>query len=398
MPSMTGWITSAPLFFAALAALASGAAAQEKPLAVGAVISETGSHAAAAGDYRKGILLWAEQVNASGGLLGRPVDLLLKDDASEAARAGTAYAELIAGGAEVLIGPYGSAATLTGSAEAERSRRVMLNAAGLSGQVHKRAPRYVFQTAPPYAAYADGIVALAHDARAQSVYIVARDDAGSRDMGEAALALARKLGFERVELAVYSAGTVDFLPQLYKAMSAHADAWVAFGEARDGGDMVKTLKRQGYEPKVLYVRDSPDPRFIQRVGQDAEFILGSKGYDARFPTPGNESFVEAFSAKWSTKPGPLAAAAYAAGTVLAEGLRLAGTAEGAKLRAVLATMEVDTVLGRYRVDPATGAQVGMRPALTQTVKGRAQPIWPEALAGERKLLPFLSWAEREIIK
>src|ERR1043165_586281 len=199
---MTGWITSA-LFLAALAT------AQERPLVVGAVVSETGAHAGAAADYRKGLLLWAEQAK---------VDLRLKDDASEAAKTGTAYAELIAGGAQVLIGPYGSAATLTGAAEAERARRVMLNAAGPSGQVHKRQPRYVFQTSPPYTAYAEGVLAMVRAAKAESLYMVARDDAGSREMGEAAINLARKLGFQRVLLEIYSAGTVDFLPQLYKAM------------------------------------------------------------------------------------------------------------------------------------------------------------------------------------
>ena len=379
---MIGWITSV-LFLAAVAT------AQEKPLVVGAVVSETGAHAAAAADYRKGLLLWAEQAG---------VNLQLKDDASEAAKTGVAYAELIAGGAQVLIGPYGSAATLTGAAEAERARRVMLNAAGPSGQVHKRQPRYVFQTSPPYTAYANGVLAVASQAKAESLYIVARDDAGSREMGEAALNLGRKLGFQHVELDIYSAGTVDFLPQVYKALGVHADAWIAFGEPRDGGDIVKTLKRQGYEPRILYVRASPAARFRQRIGQDAEFILGSAEYDARFPTPGNESFVKAFNAKWSATPGPLAAAAYAAGTVLVEGVRRAGTADGAKLRTVLATMEVDTVLGHYKVDPATGAQIGMKPAVTQTVRGRAQPIWPAALAGDRKLLPFMSWAEREIMK
>src|SRR5438034_578289 len=83
-------------------------------------------------------------------------------------------------------------------------------------------------------------------------------------------------------------------------------------------------------------RASTDPRFISLVGQDAEFILGSKGYDARFPTGGNAKFVQAFSAKWSAPPGALAASAYAAGTVLAEALRRAGTADAVKLRSTLA--------------------------------------------------------------
>ena len=391
---MTGWITSALVFCAAL----SSAAAEESALVVGAVVSETGAHAAAAADYRKGLVLWAEETNAAGGLLGRRIELRLKDDGSEAGRAGAAYAELISAGADVLVGPYGSAATLTGAAEAERARRVMLNAAGPSSQVHKRAPRYVFQTVPPYAAYADGALAAARELRAESIFILARDDAASREMAEAAQAQARRLGFRHVELEVYPAGTVDFLPQLYKAMAVQADAWIAFTDARDAADMVKTLKRHGYVPRLLYVRGSPDPRFATLVGQDAEFTLGSKEYDARFPTAGNASFVKTFTAKWSAPPGALAAGAYAAGTVLAEAVRRAGTVQAAKLRGTLAAMEVETVLGRYRVDPASGAQVGIKPALTQIVKGRAEPVWPEALAGDRSILHFAAWAERKLLR
>jgi branched-chain amino acid transport system substrate-binding protein len=391
---MTGWITSALVFAAAL----SSAAAQESTIVLGAVISETGAHAAAAAEYRKGLLLWTEEVNAAGGLLDRRIELRIKDDGSEAARAGVAYAELIADGVQVLIGPYGSAATLTGAAEAERSRRVLLNAAGPSSQVHKRSPRYVFQTAPGYAAYADAVIAAARELRAQSLFILARDDAASREMGEAAQAQARRLGFGSVELEVYAAGTEDFLPELYRAMGVHADAWIAFGGVRDAAAMVKTLKRHGYVPRLVYLSESTDPRFISAVGQDAEFVLGSREYDARFPTAGNAKFVQAFNAKWSAPPGALAAAAYTAGTVLSAAVRRAGTVEPQKLRAALASLEVETVLGPYRVDPASGAQIGMKPVLMQMVKGRSQPVWPPAVAGERALLPFMPWDERQRLR
>src|SRR4051794_39331637 len=110
---MTGWITRA---LAAVLWLASAAWAQQ-PLVVAAVVSETGAHAAVAAEYRKGLILWQEEVNRSGGLLGRPVDLRLADDGSEAVRAGREYAKLIAGGAQLLMGPYGSAATLAAAAE-----------------------------------------------------------------------------------------------------------------------------------------------------------------------------------------------------------------------------------------------------------------------------------------
>jgi branched-chain amino acid transport system substrate-binding protein len=390
---MTGWITSALLLWAGV----SVAAAQDTVVA-GAVVSQTGAHAGPAAEYRNGLLLWQEQVNAGGGLLGRIVELRLKDDGSEAARAGRAYAELIEEGAQVLIGPYGSAATLTAASAAERARRVLLNAAGPSSQVHKRSPHYVVQTSPPYAAYAEGPLELARRLGAQSVYILGRDDAASREMAEAALAHSARIGLPHAKLAIFPGTNNDFLPQLYEAMGVHADAWIAFGEARDGADMVKTLKRHGFVPKLLYARSSPDPRFVQLVGQDAEHVLGSKEYDARFARAQNERFVKAYRAKWSSTPGALAAAAYTAGTVLAAGAARAGTLEGDKLRAALGELQLDTLLGHYRIDPASGAQLGMQPAVVQIIEGRAQPVWPDALAAGREPAPFVPWAERKVIR
>src|SRR5258708_25893359 len=98
---MTGWITSALILAAAL----SSAVAQESPLLVGAVVSQSGAHAPAAADYRKGLLLWADEVNAAGGVLGRRVELRIEDDGSGAARPGTPYPQLVKQGAAMLLGP-----------------------------------------------------------------------------------------------------------------------------------------------------------------------------------------------------------------------------------------------------------------------------------------------------
>jgi len=390
---MTGWITSLLL----LGGWACAAAAQDA-IVVGAVVSESGAHAGPAAEYRQGLLLWQDDINAAGGLLGRRVELRLKDDGSEAVRAGPAYAELIEGGAQVLIGPYGSAATLTASSEAERARRVLLNAAGPSSLIYKRAPRYVVQTAPPYAAYGQGPLELADKAAAESLYILARDDVASREMAEAALAQASRFSFGKVKLAVFSGTTNDFLEQLYEAMKVQADAWIAFGEVRDAADMLKTLKRQGFVPKLLYLRASADPGFVKLVGQDAEHVLGSREYEARLQRGDNARFVKAYRAKWSAMPGEMAAAAYTAGTILAAAATKAGTVDADKLRAALSQLELDTLLGRYRIDPSTGAQIGMQPAVVQRVEGRLEPVWPEALAAGRDLAPFVAWAERKVIR
>jgi hypothetical protein len=56
------------------------------------------------------------------------------------------------------------------------------------------------------------------------------------------------------------------------------------------------------------------------------------------------------------------------------------------LRAALGALDTDTVLGRYRVDPADGTQAGIRPAVVQVVKGRAEIVWPaESRTAEARL-------------
>src|SRR5262245_465654 len=123
---MTNWITR--FFF--LWVVGSANAFSQTPIVVGAVITQTGAQASDAEGYRAGLRVWEEQVNAAGGLLGRKVELRLLDDGSSAVKNGALYEQLIKDErADLLIGPFGTAATLLAAATAERNRRVMINGA-----------------------------------------------------------------------------------------------------------------------------------------------------------------------------------------------------------------------------------------------------------------------------
>ncbi len=350
-----------------------------------------------AAEYRKGLEVWLEQVNAGGGLLGRRVELRLRDDGSDAVRTGQLYRELMRERqTDLFIGPFGSAATLMAAAEAERARRVLVNGAGASRTVHRRGTRYVFQVAVPNTAYGDGVVALARASGLRNLLILARDDLTSREMAQAAHDAAAKQGLD-ASLVVYSAGTDDFSPQAAKAQLARAEAWIAFGGLRDAADMVRTLKKLDYAPRFFFARSAADPGFISLVGQDAEFSLGATEYEPRFPTPGNERFVRAFQARWSAPPGASAAQGFAAGMLLAEAVERAGSLDHDKLRAVLAALDTNTVLGGYRVDPESGAQLATTVAVVQILKGRPEVLWPEWLQTATRE-PYAPWSERRLIE
>jgi branched-chain amino acid transport system substrate-binding protein len=379
-----------------LALTVSSASAQPRPIVVGAVVSETGVLATLAADYRKGLILWAEEVNGAGGLLGRRLELRLRDDGSEARRSGELYVELMREQADLLIGPFGSAATLMASAQTEREQRVLINGAGPSLAVHKRAPRYLFQTTISNAAYGVGVLELAKAEDLASLALVARNEQGLREMADAAHEQASRQEFKAGEVEVYAGSAADFLPYVARARAGY-DGWIAFAEVRDTAEMLRTFRKLDYAPRLFFASAAADPKLIELVGQDAEFALGVKEYDPKFPTQGNHRFAAAYAARWSSPPTYAAAQGYAAGTVLAEAVNRSKSLDQAKLRAVLAQMETDTVLGGYKVDPRTGEQRATRPAVVQIQRGKPQVVWPEWLQTST-LRPYAPWSERILIR
>lgn len=367
------------------------------PITVGAVMPQSGLFADIAADLRKALLLWQEDVNAVGGLLGRRVELRLLDDRSESSEDAKLYEQLmLEHKADLLIGPFGSAATLGAAAVAERNRRVMMNATGASRLVHKSSFRYVFQSATPLAAYGIGALELARSQGLKRIMLLARDDPTSREIAVLAREAAAKLGLETGDVEIYPVGTTLFTLQVARARARGAEAWIAFGLAQDAAEMVKGLRKLGFAPPLFVVQGAADPEFIKLVGQAAEFAVGVSPYERTAATAGNAQFVVGYAKKWSAEPGLLAAEGYAAAKVLEEAVRRAGSFEQEKLREALATLEAETPLGSYKVD-RTGAQAAARPLLLQIIRGRQQIVWPEPLA-TAKWQPFPSWDARKPMK
>jgi len=392
MRSMTSSITRLLLFCFALSAQA------QDTVVVGAVVSQSGQQADLAAGYLRGILLWETQVNATGGLLGRPVALKVLDDGSDAVLAGELYRQLIREAkADFLIGPFGSAATRAASAEAEREGRLMVNGAGPARVVQQGPNRFLFQSGPSYAARGEGLLQLARKAGITRLHILARQELPAQEIAEAMRLEALAQGFVVPEVETYSSFTADFTPFVLRASAANAQAWIAFGEARDAADMVKTFKKHGYAPQLFFARRAAEPAFVTAVGQDAEFTLAEVEYDPRLARAGNPEFVKAFTAKWSAPPGLAAAEGYVAGSVLGEAVRRAGTLETDKVRAALADLQTETPLGTYRVG-ANGQQLGIVPAVAQIQRGRAQVVWPFGLETAQPLQPYPQWKDRQELR
>ena len=366
-----------------------------QPLVLGAVLPQSGQLSDLAGDMQRALVMWQESTNAAGGLLGRRVELKLLDDLSEASASTRLYEQLIdAEHAELLIGPFGSAASASAAGVAERRRRVLVNATGVTRSVHRAGTRYVFQVPAPLAAYGAGALEIARAMGYRRLHVVARNDPGAREAAAQLVERATAAGLEPGPVESVAAGASDYAVQIAKARARDAQAWIAFGQPEDAADMVKSFKRIGYGPWLFLAQGAAEPRFLKLVGRDAEYVLGISPYEVHFRTRGNREFVDAWRKRWSADPGTVAATSYAAVLILEEAVRKAGSVEAERLRAALAELDSETPIGRYRVDPG-GMQIAAQPAVVQILAGRREIVWPDALATAKWRLPFPRWDERQ---
>jgi branched-chain amino acid transport system substrate-binding protein len=379
----------------ALALAASAAHAQSAPLVVGAAIPLTGLFADYGAGMKRALEQWRDECNAAGGLLGRRLELRLLDDRSEATASLRLYPRLIEDEhAELLLGPFGSAATVAAASVTERAGRVLVNATGAARNIQHAGRAYVVSVPAPYAAYGTGPIAVARAAGYSRLQVLARGDPAS---GEAAHALAAQARAAGLDAVVDSApgGVKEYGARIAAARSRNAQAWIAFGGIEDAAETIRVFKRLAYAPWMLLVEEAADPRFIGAVGQDAEFAMGLATYEPGDPSPANVAFLAGWREHGAGEPGAAAAAVYSAARVLEEGVRVAGSLEPSRLRAALGALQLETPIGRYAVD-AGGVQTGVKPLVVQILNGRREIVWPPGRATAKWRLPYPRWDERQV--
>ena len=139
-------------------------------ITLGCCLSLTGSLAPQGQHAEQGLRLWVEDVNAAGGLPVRDrqdvarLALVVRDDTSHATRAARLAEELIVGeGVDLLVGPYGSAATLAVAEVAEAHQKVLWNHGGSGDDVETGFPGHLISVLTPTSRYAHPFIAWKSD-------------------------------------------------------------------------------------------------------------------------------------------------------------------------------------------------------------------------------------------
>ena len=260
MPDTTGRgsIVGAILALTAATLAAAPAAAQSgEPIRIGFSMALTGGLAPNGKSALLAQKIWEEDVNAKGGLLGRPVKLVYYDDKSSPAEVPAIYTKLLdVDKVELVIGPYATAQIAPAMPIVMQKKKMFIGLLGLAVNTEFNYPNY-FAMIPsgPDAkpAFTKGFfdIAMAQGQKPQTVAIVAADQEFSRNAADGARENAKAANLRVVYDRTYPPSTADFAPIVRAIQASNPDIVVVCSYPPNSVGMVRSVNEIGFKPKAI---------------------------------------------------------------------------------------------------------------------------------------------------
>jgi branched-chain amino acid transport system substrate-binding protein len=255
-------VTCLARFCAAIAvcvfAFAGAAWAQSgEPIKIGYSMALTGGLAPNGKSALLAQKIWEEDVNAKGGLLGRPVKLIYYDDKSSPAEVPSIYTKLLdIDKVDLIIGPYATAIIAPAMPIVIQRKKTFIGLLGLAVNSEFNYPNYfVMIPSGPDAkpAFTQGFFdeATAQNPKPQTVAIAAADQEFSRNAADGARENAKKAQLKVVYDKNYPPSTTDFAPIVRAVQATNPDLFVICSYPPDSVGMVRAVNEIGFKPKMI---------------------------------------------------------------------------------------------------------------------------------------------------
>jgi branched-chain amino acid transport system substrate-binding protein len=336
---------------------ATGAAAG--PIQIGHYASLTGDTATFGQSTDRGIRMQIDEVNAQGGVLGRPLALITEDDRSitEEARM-TAQKLLQRDEVVALLGEVASSRSLAAAPEAQRAKVPMISPASTNPKVTEVGD-YVFRACfiDPF----QGAVMAKFAKETLGAKKVAILFDFKQDYSVGLADFFRKTfqaeGGEIVADERYTSGDIEFRAQLTKIRATNPDAIFVPGYYTEAGLIAKQARELGIKVPLLGGDGWDSTKTLEIGGAAVEGNFFSNHYAADSDSPLVQGFVKKYKERYGEVPDAMAVLGYDAAGILVDALKRAGTTEGPKLRdAIAATTNYAGVSGNISMDPQRNAR------------------------------------------
>jgi branched-chain amino acid transport system substrate-binding protein len=378
-----------------------GGGGSKEPIVIGASLPLTGDFSQPGGAAKRGYEVWAEMVNEKGGILGRPVQLTILDDASEQNTVVADYTKLITRDkVDLLLGTFSSLLNLPASAVAEKNRMVYVEPAGGAPAMFERGFRYLFfaqQATAPHQAdvFVDWVKSLPAGQQPKTAAYPTQDDPFAKPVIDTMRKALEAAGVKTVYATVYPPETTNF-DTIANTIKARNPDLVAQGAVfEDGVGLVRSMIKTGFSPKTLFQTSAPSnsDQYAKGVGEaNTEGVFYTVSWSPEADYPLNQDFVRRYQQKFNQVPEEDAADAFAAAQVLQAGVQAVGEINQDKIAEWLHANKVDTILGPLSWDQTGAPQSDF--LLAQWQSSKSEIVLPKEVATtDNVVLPKPDWKQ-----
>src|SRR6266700_247199 len=278
------------------------------PIKIGVSLSLSGDFSADGQAFKQGYQLWADTVNAKGGVLCRQVQLDIVSDASSTTQVVTNYQKLISANKDdIVFGPFSSLLTKPASVIASRFGYAMIEGAGGGPSVFTQGLHNLFDVSAPVAnllvSFTQYLLSLPVGQRPTTAAYATQNDPFTQPQVDTARALLEKGGVKTVSNQVYQSETTDYTPIAQKMIASGAQVIVTGTLLNDIVAYIQAFKQQHYNPQALIATAGPDQgkQFTDAIGgpNAAEGIfVPNGGWYPSINTFENAQMVKDYLAKY----------------------------------------------------------------------------------------------------
>lgn len=344
MSKVTKVLASVVLGTAVLAASISG---QADSIKVGFNVPLTGFAAADGKSARIGAELAVEQVNASGGVNGKNLELVIYDDQASPKESAPLAAKLITQDGVVagISGSY-SGATRAAATIYQENATPYISAYAVHPDI-TRSGDYVFRTS--FMGEVQGragakLVGEMMGKKRVSIITLANDFGKSLEAGFKEKAA--EFGIEILGEYDYSIKDREFGPIVSKVKAEAPDAIYASGYFFTAGPLVSQLRAAGVDVPVIGQEGYDGEMFIKIAGAAAEGVIITTSLDRDSTEPLAQAFIQGFQKKSGYPADMVSASTHTAVLVLAEAMKQVDPSDKAALREAIASTSINAATGK----------------------------------------------------
>lgn len=329
-----------------------GTSQASEPIRLGVAGAHSGDLASYGLPSLNAARLVVKEVNAKGGVLGRPVEILAEDDVCKPEIATNTATKLISEKADIVIGHICSGATKAVLGIYNDARVIVISPSATNPELTQsgKYPNF-FRTIASDAAQARQEVDFAI-ATLKLKKIAVIHDKGDYGKGLAEFAKDFIEKSADAELVLYEGvtpGAVDYSAVVQKIKRSRADGVIWGGYHPEASKIVSQMRKKGM--KTIFISDDgvKDETFIKVAGQYSEGVYASGPKDTS-KNPLTQAAIEAHRKEYGSEPGAFFLNAYSATLAALHAIEKAGSTEFEQVVRALREEPVDTPLGTIHFD------------------------------------------------